>query len=128
MISKEVKNSQKENYIEMEIKNATVLITGGAIRVGRYIAIHLAKQGANVSFSYFAPEETWSETKEEIEACGVQALVTQLDVQDSGQVKKWVAASFEKFGRIDVLINSASIWLKAPFLEITEEEYDSVFE
>jgi NAD(P)-dependent dehydrogenase (short-subunit alcohol dehydrogenase family) len=108
----------------MLIKDSFVLITGASTRVGREVAIYLARLGANISFSYYADEEPWQQTREAIEALGVQALAAQTEIRDAGQVKHLVDETVKKFGRVDVLINNASIWLKAPFLEITEAQWD----
>ena len=108
----------------MELKDSVVLITGAAVRVGKAIALHLAQMGAHIVFSYYFDDEPWEETKAEIEAFGVQTLVRKTEMRDSVQVNALVEAAVEKFGRVDVLINNASVWLRAPFLEITEEEWD----
>ena len=108
----------------MPLKDSVVLITGAAVRVGRAVALSLARQGAQIAFSYYLPDEPWEQTKAEIEACGVQVLAVQTEIRDAAQVRRLVSATVEKFGRLDVLINSASIWLKAPFAEITEEAWD----
>jgi len=107
----------------MEIKDSVLLITGGAIRVGKAQALHMARKGAQISFSYM-PGEPWGETKSELEACGVKVLATELDVRDTEKARQWVDDTVRAFGRVDVLINSASVWLKKPVLEITEKEYD----
>ena len=107
----------------MEIKDSVVLITGGAIRLGRAHGMHLARKGAHVAFSYL-PNEPWQETKREIEALGVRCEATELDVRNLDALRRWVAATAETFGQIDVLINNASPWLMRPFLEVTESEYD----
>lgn len=107
----------------MDIANSVVAITGGAIRVGKHQAIHMAKKGADISFSYLK-KEPWQETKEEIESYGVRAFATELDARYISRCKDWIDATVEKLGKIDVLINSASVWLKRPCLEISEEEYD----
>ena len=108
----------------MNLKDSVVLITGAAARVGRAVALHLAGKGANISFSYYLDNEPWQDTKSEIEALGVKALATQTEIRDAGQVRNLVEATKQEFGRIDVLINSASIWLKSPFLEISEKDWD----
>jgi len=108
----------------MELNNAVVLITGAAVRVGRAIALHLAERQANIAFSYYLDDEPWQETQAEIEAHGVQSLAVQTEVQSHGQIQTLVESTIQRFGRIDVLINNASIWLKSPFLEITEQEWD----
>ncbi len=108
----------------MELLNSVVLITGAATRVGRHVALHLAGQGAHIAFSYYSPDEPWAQTQADIEAQGVQALAVQAEIRDAAQVKRLVAATLDKFGRIDVLINNASVWLKSPFLDISEADWD----
>lgn len=108
----------------MEIKDSVVLITGAATRVAHDVALFLAQKGANISFTYYMDEEPWQETQKEIEACGVKCLARKVEVRDSAQVNQWVQDSLAKFGHIDVLINSAGIWLKSPFLEIKEADWD----
>ncbi len=55
-------------------------------------------------------------------------LVHPLDVRDTAQIRAAVAAGLDHLGRIDVLINSASVWLKAPFLDITEQAWDNALD
>lgn len=108
----------------MELLNSVVLITGAASRVGRHVALHLAGRGAHIAFSYYMPDEPWAQTQADIQAQGVQALAVQTEIRDDAQVKRLVAATLDKFGRIDVLINNASVWLKSPFLDISEADWD----
>ena len=108
----------------MKLNNAVVLITGAALRVGRVIALHLAEKGAQIAFSYHMDSEPWLQTQAEIEAYGVQSLPIQTEIRDVTQIKALVARTIEQFGRVDVLINNASVWLKSPFLEITEKDWD----
>ncbi len=108
----------------MDIKDSVVLITGAALRVGHATALSLAQQGAHIAFSYYLPDEPWQQTQVEIEAYGVKSLACQTEIRDAAQVKRLVEATVNEFGRVDVLINNASVWLKAPFLEITEAQWD----
>lgn len=108
----------------MQTKDAVVLISGAATRVGREVALALARKGAHISFTYYLDNEPWQETQKEIEACGVKCLVHQVEMRASAQVNAWVQDTLKSFGRVDVLINNASIWLKAPFVEIKEEDWD----
>lgn len=108
----------------MQIKDSVVLITGAATRVGRQVALYLAERGAHISFSYYLETEPWQQTLDEIEALGVKAMAMPVEIRDSAQIKQFVQKTVEHFGKIDVVINSASIWLKAPFLEITEADWD----
>jgi len=133
----------------MEIKDSVVLITGAAQRVAHDVALYLAERGARIGFSYYLPEEPWQETQREIENISLPArkdqsteggapldillenkgaytrsLAVQTEIRDAVQVKRLVDETIKKFGRVDVLINSASVWLKTPFLEITEQQWD----
>jgi NAD(P)-dependent dehydrogenase (short-subunit alcohol dehydrogenase family) len=108
----------------MQIENTVVLITGAAMRVGRTVAIELAKKGAKIAFSYYLEDEPWQETMSEIRDQYGECLAIQAEIRNSGDVKKLVQKTIDHFGRVDVLINNASVWLRAPFLEITEEDWD----
>lgn len=108
----------------MQIKDSVIIITGAATRVGREVALTLAGRGAHIAFTYYAADEPWQQTQSEIEALGVKCLAEQLEVRDSVQVKAFVQKTLTHFGRINILINNASIWLKSPFLQITEADWD----
>lgn len=107
----------------MEIKNKVALITGAAVRVGKATALALAEKGANIAFTYLNDNEPWQDTAAEIAAKGVQVAAFPLDVQQPEQPRTCVEQVIEKFGRIDILVNNASVWLKAPFLDITPEQW-----
>ena len=99
------------------------MIPGGDIRVGKHHALHMAKKGASLAFSYLSGEP-YEETKAELEACGGRVSATELDAGDVNACREWVDATARDFGRVDVLINSASVWLKKPALAVSEKEYD----
>jgi NAD(P)-dependent dehydrogenase (short-subunit alcohol dehydrogenase family) len=108
----------------MELQNSVVVITGAAMRVGREVALYLSERGANIIFSYYLDSEPWQETKTAIETNGGQCLAMQVEVRDEQQVQNLMDAAVEQFGRIDVLINNASVWLKTPFMDIKSSEWD----
>ena len=108
----------------MEIENSVVLITGAAMRVGRTVALELAKKGAIIAFSYYLEEEPWRETMEEINGLCGECLAIQTEIRSAADVKNLVQQTIDHFGHVDVLINNASVWLKAPFLDISEAEWD----
>lgn len=112
----------------MKIQDSVVLITGAAVRVGRAVALYLAERGAQIAFSYYLEDEPWQQTLEEIQALGVEAMAEQAEMRDAASIRHLVDATLERFGRIDVLVNNASVWLKSPFLEITEEAWDLALE
>jgi NAD(P)-dependent dehydrogenase (short-subunit alcohol dehydrogenase family) len=108
----------------MDIKDSVVLITGAAQRVGRAVALNLAVHGAHIAFSYYTDDEPWRETLAALKDTGVQAFATQADVSQSDDIRALVNDTLHHMGRIDVLINNASVWLKKPALDITEAEWD----
>jgi NAD(P)-dependent dehydrogenase (short-subunit alcohol dehydrogenase family) len=98
------------------------LITGGGVRVGRAIALALAQRGASVAFTHLDCEEC-SHTAVEIAALGVETMEYALDVCEPGAPARAVQEVIARFGRLDILVNNASVWLRAPFLEITQEAW-----
>jgi NAD(P)-dependent dehydrogenase (short-subunit alcohol dehydrogenase family) len=112
----------------MELKNKVALVTGSAVRVGRVIALSLAERGCHIVMTYLNEAEPYQPTAAEIRAIGVEVLAVPLDVQTPGDPARVVAAALERFGRIDLLVNNASVWLKAPFLEITEPAWRTALE
>ena len=101
----------------MNIQNRVVLITGVAQRVGCVIALALAARGARIAFTYLDDSEPWAQTLAEIEAL-TPALALPLNVLQPEQPKQVVDQVIAHFGRLDVLINNASVWLSAPFQAI----------
>ena len=98
----------------MKIEGKTALITGGAHRVGKAITMTLARAGANVVVNYYSSDAAAQETVREAEALGVGGLAVQADVGDLDQARALVAAAADRFGAVDILVNSASIWQKTP--------------
>ncbi len=107
----------------MNLNNRTILITGAAQRVGRIIALTLAKRGAHIAFTYLDDSEPWRQTLAEIEALGVQALALPLNVLDPEKPQQVVEQVAKHFGRLDVLVNNASVWLSDPFLDISYDAW-----
>ncbi len=99
----------------MEIAGKVALITGGAHRVGKAITMMLAQAGANVVVNYHAAADEALATVAEAEALGVAAMAIQADVADLFSVERMVAAITERFGGVDIIINSASYFGKTPF-------------
>ena len=99
----------------MEIEGRTALITGGAHRVGKAITLALARAGANVVVNYHSSAGEAEETVTEAQVHGVQALAIQADVSDHEEVAMLVDAARQRFGGVDILVNSASLWRRTPF-------------
>jgi enoyl-[acyl-carrier protein] reductase III len=95
-------------------QQTTALITGGTRGIGKAIALRLAAGGANVAINYSRSKEHAETALEELRALGVEADAYQCDVGDREAVFAMVNAAGERFGRIDVLVNSAARGLERP--------------
>ena len=98
----------------MNPKGKTALITGGAHRVGKAITLALAQAGTNVAINYNTSASA-EETVNEALVMGTGAMAVQGDVGDHRQVESMVEAVATQFGSIDILVNSASLWMETPF-------------
>lgn len=112
----------------MELNGRVALVTGGARRVGRAISLALARAGADVVVNYFQSAEAAEETVAEIVALGRRAIAVHADVALKPEVDALVRRTAETFGRLDVLVNNASVFVSSPLLGIAEEEWDRVLD
>jgi pteridine reductase len=110
----------------MEITGRTALVTGAARRLGRAMALALADAGADVVVHYRTSAEEARNTVAAIERNGRRAVAVQADVASSSDVARLLADTERAFGRLDILVNSASIFERRPVLEITAAEWDRV--
>ena len=106
----------------------SALVTGGARRVGRGIALALAEAGADVALTFRASHAEAVEAVHEIESLGRRALAVECDVRSEASVRSAVAAAISRFGRLDLLVNNAAVFESAPLDSLTLEQWDAVFE
>ncbi len=100
----------------------SVLITGAAKRVGRSIALRLAREGYRVGIHYSTSREEAEKTAQE---CG-NAEIFQADLEDVEQIRSLYEEVGKKFGRLDGLVNNAARFTKFDPLEITEADWDFI--
>jgi len=108
----------------MRLEGKVVIVTGAARNIGKVYALGLAREGARV---VAADVFECSDTVAEIEAGGAEALAVRADVSDETATHRLAEAAYERFGRIDGLVNNAAIFhdiVLKPFYEITGEEWD----
>ncbi len=103
------------------------LVTGGAKRIGRALALTLAEAGADVAITYRGSEAEAAETAEDIRALGVKALALACDVADEASVKSAVGRAVGEFGGLDVLVNNAGAFETVALEQITVAEWDAMF-
>lgn len=110
----------------MNARGKIALVTGGAHRVGRAISLALAEAGADVIVHFNASADEARETVRDAQAFGVRAVSLQADLSQSTGIADLINQIEAEFGRLDILVNSAATFKSAPFLEITEAEWDHV--
>jgi NAD(P)-dependent dehydrogenase (short-subunit alcohol dehydrogenase family) len=106
----------------------TALVTGGARRIGREIALTLAQAGANVAITYRNSKSEAEQTTARIHALGCRALAIECDVRSEASVRAAVAATVAVFARLDVLVNNAAVFQSARLESLTLDQWDAVFE
>ncbi len=113
-----------------DCEHPVALITGsGSPRVGRTIAIWLAERGYRIALHANTSTEQASSVAEEIERkFGREAIVTCGALEQDEVAQRIVDETLVRFGRLDVLVNSAAIWQPAPLEEITPDEVRRYFE
>ena len=99
----------------MNPKGKVALVTGGAQRVGKAITLALAQAGADVVVNYHSSARAAVETVAAVEELGQSAIALQADVSDEEQVQGLFEAAYDRFGKVDILVNSASLWRRSPF-------------
>ncbi len=108
----------------MELKNKTALITGSAKRVGKTLALALAERGCHIVVHYGRSADAARETVREIEACGVSAWAFSANLGDETAVAGVIPHALALAGRLDILINSASIFPPEDFLSADSQTWD----
>ena len=108
----------------MKLKDKVALITGGSSGIGRAAAVAMAREGAKVALTARRAERC-QEAVDEIERMGGEALALPGDVADAEHVEALVAATVERWGRLDIVVPNAGInGVLAPIEDITPEEWD----
>jgi len=105
----------------------TVLVTGGARRIGRAIALRMAESGANVAFTYLHSEPEAEKLVAEIGRMNRHAFALRCDVTDERNVNEAIKEIRREMGGIDVLVNNAALYETVPFEEVTLQQWDSMF-
>jgi NAD(P)-dependent dehydrogenase (short-subunit alcohol dehydrogenase family) len=109
------------------LERRVALITGGR-RIGLVVAGELAKRGAHVALSYARSRTEADEAAEAVRAAGSRAAVFQADLSSPDACRTLIASTVEALGRIDILINMASVYRERPFGEIGIEDWTAPFD
>lgn len=106
--------------------SAVALVTGGAVRVGRAIALGLAGEGYDVVVAYRSSEDAARRTKTDIEYAGRSCRLVQADLATPEGPDTVVDTARDAFGRLDVVVNSAASFRAVPLTDVDAEEFDAV--
>ena len=108
------------------LKGKTALITGAGQGIGRAIAVRLAQEGADIVVNDLRESDNSKETMRQLEETGCKAIFIATDVSKVDQVQAMFVSAVEQMGGLDILVNNAGIEIRAPFWEVTEQQYDAV--
>ena len=107
------------------VEGKVVVVTGGALGIGRETCLLLAKEGAKVAITDILDKEG-QKLADEITKSGGIAKFWHLDVTNEKEVEKVYAEVFKEFGRLDATVNNAGIaGVDKPTHELTEDEWDA---
>ncbi len=112
----------------MKLKGRTALVTGGARRIGRAIALGLAEWGVNVAVHYQSSGDAAKQTVADLKALGLNADAFQADFRDVTSIDPMVAEIAKELGPISILINNAAVYDRTPFGETTEAAWDRLLD
>jgi NAD(P)-dependent dehydrogenase (short-subunit alcohol dehydrogenase family) len=111
----------------MELHDRAVLITGGK-RIGAVVAADLARRGADVALAYNRSSREAEEAAASVREAGRRAVVIRVDLSDASACRRLVDEAAAALGRLDILINMASVYTEVPFDETDETRWDAVID
>jgi len=109
----------------VHLTEKVALITGGR-RIGAVIAREIAARGVDVALSYARSKAEAELAADAVRAAGRRAATFQADLAEPAAAATLVAAAVQTFGRLDILINMASVYVQRPFADITAADWNAV--
>lgn len=115
---------------ESKFNGKVVLIAGGGKNLGGLLSRNIAARGGKVVIHYNSDstKEAAEKTLADIKAAGGEGFLYQADLTDIGNIRKLFEEAKSRYGGIDIAINTVGKVLKKPYVDTTEEEYDSMFD
>jgi NAD(P)-dependent dehydrogenase (short-subunit alcohol dehydrogenase family) len=112
--------------VTISLAGQTVIVTGGAVRVGRAIALECARAGASVAITYNRSHDEAQQTLEELQQLNPNGkfVALLLEVSNAQSVADFHKRVLEELGDVTSLVNSAAIFRRTPFAEMTEADFD----
>jgi len=112
----------------MKLAGKVALVTGAAHRVGRVVALALAREGADLVVHYGRSADAARECAQEIEALGRRAVLAQADMGNWDAAVGLGRSALEAYGRVDILVNSASSYVAADYADTSEAQFDEAMD
>jgi len=110
----------------MSLKNKVAIVTGGNSGIGQAIVLELARLGASIVIDYVVHPEATEALERQIAELGDQSIGVDADVSKLPDLQKLVDRAVSRFGRLDIMVNSAGIETRTSVLDTTEDQYDKV--
>jgi 3-oxoacyl-[acyl-carrier protein] reductase/pteridine reductase len=110
------------------LSGKSALVTGGARRIGRGIALALAQAGADVAVTFRNSRAEAEETVRDVETFGRRSMAIECDVRSEDSVRAAVAGTVSRFGRLDLVVNNAAVFESAPLDSLTLDQWNLAFE
>ena len=107
----------------MRLKGKVAVVTGGAQGIGRAIALGFGREGAKIVIADLQADKAKS-VGDELHALGTEGHPVEVNVANESSVKRLASAAFDRFGRVDILVNDAGVYLKSLVVEMSEELWD----
>lgn len=104
------------------------VVTGGAVRLGRAIALALGRAGMDVVIAYHRSERQARGTVAALEASGARAAALRADLGDARAARRLVERAARALGGLDVLVNSAAVFTRTPLATTTAAQYDALLD
>lgn len=111
----------------MDLPGKVGLVTGAARRVGRALAVALARERMRVVVHYHASAAEAEDTLRMITELGVEGHLVRADLREPGEPERLVQEAAAHFGELDVLVNSAAVMLRTPFGKVSVADWDDMF-
>lgn len=108
-----------------DLTGKVAIVTGGSRGLGKEIATGLGEAGAKVAITARREQELMS-TNQELESMGIECLPIVADVSEVGDVKRTLARTLERWGKVDILVNNAGVVWAAPPDQMTLDKWDYV--
>jgi pteridine reductase len=111
----------------VELRGRAALVTGSGHRLGREIALALAREGMRLAIHYHSAEDAAKDTVKLVRDIGSTAELLDGDLRVAGEPERVVAAAARVLKGLDVLVNSAAVMRRTPVGEVTVEDWDEIF-